>query len=727
MTALLEKMRARREALTHMSSTAPKAVTPEDRAETPVNTSAVARVHAARARIVSETQRVVGLPTTSYESVSADVWTQRLARVSPDKMVFPNGDLVTLRDIQAQMLEAFSQVRGGFFSVGTGWGKAWAALLLGSVFDDIDRVVVLAPASTLTNLDRERARLRPYFRLCPDIAIESFEKIQRATPEGEEDLIAQMVLNRRGDPARTLLVFDEAHRLKNLQSARGGRVMRLVQRFPELRVCVLSGSMTDNSVRDFAHLAWMALRENSPLPVEWAKESFAIADARRALGSWAAVLDVDGEPGPSDWAEITPLVYSEGLVQEFVASSGKKRVAIARTAFQRRLRKTPGVVVSSDSSLKGVALVMRGFQSSVPPEVQEALDVAINEGVDPDGNEMSDEVRVWQLRRQLSQGFFYVWDWPTGPDGKPIVDDEWKAARSLWNKHVRKELKDSATTGYDSPLLVYTHVYRELCALAGNHPTLTAWLKFVARSRKDSHSAEEVIQESRALEAWKSAGGNPQVADSCYEWFIKATAGDMLLGAWVRWSGKHKHKPQPPTKAGWVSTKFVDDVVQWARRQEAAGTPPILWYDYQEVGNMLQQRGIPCYGAGTDPPQTCQTVALSIDTHSEGKNLQPWSVQLVLSPPAGGKRWEQLLARTYRPGQKAEVVECWVSQHTPEAVEALHAARQSADYVLSQMGMAQKLLIASYQDIKTRALGSELLSAAASYEEVPLDNADYVE
>lgn len=689
--------------------------------------AAVQQIAFKRARIITETQRVVSLPTVTYEDVNADEWTRYLARLPPEKMYFPNGDAVILRDLQAQMLEAFRDVRGGFFSVGTGWGKSWAALLLGSVVPDVDRVIILAPASTLINLDRERARLRPYFRMCPDIVIESFEKIQRATPEGEEDLVAQLVVGRKGNPSRTLLIFDEAHRLKNIQSARGGRVMRLIQRFPELRVCVLSGSMTDKSIKDFAHLAWMALREGSPLPVEWAKEAYAVGDAKRALQSWAEVLDVNGEPGPADWAEFYPLIHSESDVNEYAMSSGKKRTALARTAFQARLRKTPGVVVSSDSSLQGVALVMRGFYYDLPDEIVEAMDEVLNSGIDPDGNELSDPMSIWRLQKQLAQGFFYVWDWPVGLDGKPVVDDDWKAAKSSWNKHVRKELKDGARNGYDSPLLVYMTVYRELVQMAGGHPTLLAWLKFVARSRKDANDTEAVIKERRAHQDWATAGGDPEVYAECYEWFRKATATMSLHYAWVRWSGGQKHKPQPPTKAVWVSEGYVDALVEWARRHEADGTPPIIWYDFCEVGDALARRGIPCYGAGTEPPKSCQTVALSIDTHSEGKNLFQWSVQLVSSPPAGGKRWEQLLARTYRPGQKAEVVTCWVAQHTKAFVDALHAARLSADYSFTQTGMEQKLLLASYQGIKTRALGSELLSPSIEDSDTDLDNSDYAE
>jgi hypothetical protein len=677
-----------------------------------------------RARIIGESQRIAALPDVDYSRADAAAWTRRLARLPHHQMVFPNGNRVELRDIQAQMLEAFEHARGGFFSVGTGHGKSWAALLLGSVLPDIDRVIILAPSSTLINLDTERLRLRPYFHMCPDIVIDSFEKVQRATPEGEPDYIEKLVTERGGNPARTLLVFDEAHRLKNMSSARGTRVMRLVLGMPELRVCMLSGSLFDNSIKEAAHLAWMALRERAPIPGEWCKEDHQANAARRSLASWAACLDVKGEPNANDWLEFYPIMQKYDLFSVFRESIGRKRTAVARQAFQRRLRSCPGVVVSSDSSLQGVVLNIHGFEPDVPEDIEVALEEVTELNVDPDGNDIADDITMWRIQRQLSQGFFYVWDWPTDNQGRPIVDTEWKLARSTWNRYVRSELTNNGTTGYDSALLVYNKVRRDLEHFAVSDVE-KAWLKFVGRSRKDAHDPSELLAERKAHKAWAEAGGSPQMHEYCYQQFVARTASSPLHNAWVKWSGAHKHKPQPPTKAIWVSEFLLEAVYEWVKQQEAEGFPVLIWYDFQEFGRALEEKyGIPCYGAGTEPPKTAKTIALSMHTHSEGKNLFAWSRQIFISPPAGGKLWQQALARTYRPGQTAPQVDCWVAQHTEPFEEALHKARAAADYVYTLNGMEQNLLLATYSGIRVRKLGSELFGADEAVAISRLDELD---
>lgn len=705
----MASLRERVAAMRAIPSQAPAPVIPV--APTPAIAPAPSRMSALqllRSRIIGESQRIAALPDVDYSRADAAQWTARLARLPHAQMLFPNGTRVELRDIQAQMLAAFEDARGGFFSVGTGHGKSWAALLLGSVMSDIDRVVILAPSSTLINLETERLRLRPYFKMCPDIVIDSFEKVQRATPEGEPDYIEKLVTDRGGNPARTLLVFDEAHRLKNLTSARGTRVMRLVLGMPELRVCMLSGSLFDNSIKEAAHLAWMSLRERAPIPGEWCKDDHQANSARRALNSWAACLDVKGEPDSNDWLDFFPILQRAGLVEQFKTSIGKKRTAIARQAFQKRLRSCPGVVVSSDSSLQGVALNMHGFDPEVPDDIQIALDEVAELGIDPDGNEIADDITLWRIQRQLSQGFFYIWDWPLDAQGKPVVDADWKLARSTWNRYVRSELTNNGTTGYDSALLVYNKVRRDLEQFAVSDLE-RAWLKFVGRSRKDAHDPAELLAERKAHKAWVEAGGSTEAHEHCYQQFLERASRSPLHHAWVKWSGAHKHKPQPPTKAVWVSDFLLDAVYDWVKKQEAEGFPVLIWYDFHEFGRMLEERyGIPCYGAGTEPPKTAKTIALSLHTHSEGKNLFAWSRQIFISPPAGGKMWQQALARTFRPGQLAAQVDCWVAQHTDPFEDALHKARAAADYVYTLNGMEQNLLLATYSGIHVRKLGSEL-------------------
>lgn len=647
----------------------------------------------------TEAQRIALLPETDYNDIDLN-----------DVLRKPGGKL-KLREIQSQMLAAAADKQGGFFAVGTGYGKAWTALLLGSVLPNCSRAVVFAPAATLDNLHAEHLRIRPHFQMIRDIRIESFERMQRPTPPGEKDFIEQLVLEHGGDPATTILVFDEAHRLKNLHSARGGRAMRTILKYPQLRVFMLSGSMTSKSIKECAHLAWMALRQESPLPAEWGVDGEHLShSAKNVLNAWAQCLDVDGQPAMSDWADFLPLWLKYYPHRPMSSAVGKERVALARQAFQKRLRTCPGVVVSQASALTDVLLFLRGVDLEMPDDVLDALSVAETDGIDPDGNVIPDEVALWRIQRQLAQGFFYVWDWPTDSDGRPVVDVEWKVARSTWNKYVRTEIKNRGDTGYDSAFLVYSATQRQMLQLAST-PLQSAWINFIGRARKDDPAAD-VQQERKALKVWLDAGGGPDAYAECLAFFEQETLRSPLHLAWLTWSARHKHKPVPPTKAIWLSPYLIDHAVAWAKAQTE---PAILWYAYKEVGLALQERGIPAYGAGSSPPMypaVGHTCALAIQTHSEGKNLQNFRTQRVLEPPTGGTRWEQMLARTHRPKdvEDRQSVECEVYLHTDAFRTALHKARAMADYVQMQTGMSQKLMCAVYENVAVHKVGHDVLT-----------------
>ncbi len=61
-----------------------------------------------------------------------------------------------------------------------------------------------------------------------------------------------------------------------------------------------------------------------------------------------------------------------------------------------------------------------------------------------------------------------------------------------------------------------------------------------------------------------------------------------------------------------------------------------------------------------------------------------------------GQRWEQLIGRTHRPGQKADEVIFDVAQFCYEQVNAFWQACADASYVQATMGDPQKILIADH-------------------------------
>lgn len=214
------------------------------------------------------------------------------------------------------------------------------------------------------------------------------------------------------------------------------------------------------------------------------------------------------------------------------------------------------------------------------------------------------------------------------PDGKK--DHEWIEKRSEWHRQVREALKHPRA-GRDSPALLGAACARK--EYPDVHPLYKAWL------------------------AWQEVKG--------------------------------RFNPTPPRRPVWVSNYFLKDALTWVSRQKK---PVIIWYTKQAVEQVLKFRGIPTYGAGTTvPTDRYETIALSINAHLEGLNLQAWDRQIILDPPANGKTWEQMLGRTHRQGQAADAVYGHVYQHTDVYRAAYMSAFVDAQYIEENTTQRQKL------------------------------------
>lgn len=625
---------------------------------------------------LDEMQRILLLPDNNYDHVP-DYTTQLLR--NQENGTWPDGTAATLRPIQNKMLLAAQDAGGGVFLVGAGAGKSFAAILAGSVLENVERVLIFTPASTVRNLEAEYYRLRTLFKVLPypDLQIRSTDELSRPREEHEGDLLEELVLARNGDPAKTLLVFDEAHRLKNLESARGARVMRTMLKFPAMRVIVMSGTMTTSSVKDCAHLAWYALRDGSPFPQRWGAEA---ERSSSLLDSLDQCIGQKGKPEKEHWGMLYRLwIKYHPTLTGMLEIPGPDRISLMRKAFQQRLKTTRGVVITTESSLPEVKLHLEGLTLTIPEPVQQAIN-DLMQGIDPNGIPIPDDVSMQRIQNQVAQGFYYVWDWPLGADGKPKIDLDWKGARSRWAKMVRTEIQENRRTGYDSEFLVYNSVKREILTYCVSQEERD-WVQWVARTDKDALTNRP--EDTRFEGTWAA--------------LQKRVQGNELLWTWLSWSAVQKHKPEPPVKGVWLSTYLLEHAIAWAKQQEH---PPILWYAHKAVAEKLESLGVQAYGAGTEPPAEGGLCALSIPVHSEGKNLQRWSNQLVLCPPVSAVRWEQMLARTHRPGQTQSEVFCRVYQHVEAFKDAINRAREGATYIEDTTSNVQRLLYCTYKDIK---------------------------
>lgn len=180
-----------------------------------------------------------------------------------------------------------------------------------------------------------------------------------------------------------------------------------------------------------------------------------------------------------------------------------------------------------------------------------------------------------------------------------------------------------------------------------------------------------------------------------------AEQGRWRSEAWPAWAAvKDRWTPEPPREAVWFADHVVREVVRWGKRAKAG----ICWYRHRAVGAAIGcATGWPVYGEGTDAGtadvRRTPLIACSIDAQRRGKNLQAWSRNLVVSPPAGAELWEQLLGRTHRAGQAAGEVECEVLVCAREDEQALEHARTVARERAREVhGQEPLLLLANVVD-----------------------------
>lgn len=165
----------------------------------------------------------------------------------------------------------------------------------------------------------------------------------------------------------------------------------------------------------------------------------------------------------------------------------------------------------------------------------------------------------------------------------------------------------------------------------------------------------------------------------------------------------------PNTVPVWLDYFIVDVVLEWIKKNKKG----IIWTEHRCVGHLLEDKtGITYYGrrglssAGRsieDHPKN-QPLIASQQSNSEGRNLQSWCRNLILSMPPNGLQIEQLLGRTHRDGQRSDEVSVEVLVTCAEHLLAFWQAKTDAQYVEDSTGSPQKLLLADINMLSKDAL-----------------------
>lgn len=307
--------------------------------------------------------------------------------------------------------------------------------------------------------------------------------------------------------------------------------------------------------------------------------------------------------------------------------------------FHGWLRASCGVVPTPGSDCPA-AIHVTTWRPEIPAELRATIERVATSSMRPDG-ELLDEWDLPDCLCQLAQGFFYVWD--------PAPPDWWLRPRRGWRAYVRAVL-DEHLPGFDSESPIVRALDREIKPSA--EMTGPEFVETLDSTRPPAHRE-----------------------------------GIELLQAWRAVRDEFTPNPVPV----WLSDEPL--------RQAAAHVDrhTLIWVKHRAAGRKLEDLGIPYFGGGTNPePAAGRTIALSINAHGTGRNLQAWSRSLVLTPPANAAAWEQLIGRTHRAGQRADTVRVEIIAAIPYHGEVIGRVVTEARAVQRASGFDQKLCVADW-------------------------------
>ncbi len=430
-----------------------------------------------------------------------------------------------------------------------------------------------------------------------------------------------------------LIIADEAHMLRNAGTARTKRFKRYFSDRPDTRFCCWSGTLTTKSLKDYAHLSALALKEGSPTPLHWP-----------TVEEWAGAID------PSDFP--IGIGALRGLCE-----AGEH----VRAGFRRRLEQTSGVVASPATMSCTASLVFSERKTEAPKAIQEAIANLMNTWQRPDGEELITGLDMHRCAKELSSGFYYHWIWPRNETKE--VRAHWMGVRREWHREMREKLKQSKEY-MDSPLLLvraairwhdgYVHIKRDANG------------KEIERQRIPPHTrgSPEPVWDSGVWPEWLKARDSAK-PETEGVWIDDWLARDCAV--WCR----------ETVGICWYEHEL------FGRRVAELSDRPLYGPGPEARARIIGERGT-------------RSIVASMRSHGTGKNLQAFSRNLFGNMFSDAAIGEQVLGRTHRQGQLADEVTAEVYRHTPVVIEALNRARMLARYIEDTMGGSQKLLRATY-------------------------------
>lgn len=495
-----------------------------------------------------------------------------------------------LKASQKKALAIITRFRRGFFNKGVGEGKTLDSLL-GVAVARASRCLLFVPANLVNKTIKVAIpQIEEEFNIYLDwVSIHGMtQKARRDAMNKHRLTIFPYSLLSVEDTEELLelsnadlIICDECHSLKDKDSAKTGRFLRYLDKYPDCDLVCMSATSIQTSLFDYHHLITRALKHLSPLP--------------HNLG---LVYEIQEALAYDGFRNIAHCKFLSELEPSLRVSYGENLINVSKSReFMKTLFKSSPATVLTENQSVACSIYIEVVDLKCPTELLDTIKEIEKTWCTPNGDELEDILAIHSLLTQISAGFYYRLYWPK--DTLDWVIENWK----LRNKFVnfsRKWISNRYRKGLDTPGLVE---------------------KALERNEINSPELKLIYNE------WK---------DSC-----KGVILDRIR------------------ERIWISDYKIQETKRLAKKLKNV----IIWYHWDEVGQKLKE-AMPeatfCPAGADISLLNKMGILICSLAHSEGQNLQHHCNSIIYDMPYSGDVMEQLIGRTHRDGQKADVVSIYI-------------------------------------------------------------------